>query len=80
MLIRQGTERGSITIPFSHKIVSLLFGYHKIFKPQLKTFYNSILAFSIKPQARQNSTSLLSKRKGNNLNNPQVLFKVTYSS
>ena len=44
MLTRIGTERGVITLPFSHIIVSLVLGYHKMFTPQLKTFHKSILA------------------------------------
>ena len=60
MLIRIGTERGSITLPFSHKMVSLLFGYHKIFKPQHKSQYSR---FKATRTTKQQFTSLKKERK-----------------
>ena len=64
MLIRIGTERGSITLPFSHIIRSLLFDYHKILEPQLKTYYKSIYSrFKATRTAKQQFTSLKKERK-----------------
>ena len=60
MLIGIGTERGAITLPFSHKMVSLLFGYHKNFKPQHKSQYSH---FKATRTTKQLFTSLKRERK-----------------